>query len=231
MTPPPLLILGMHRSGTSCLTGQVEEAGVWLGEVKRKSGHNAKGNRENPEIMALNEAVLKANGAAWNAPPSGPVIWDAAHLKTRDHILAGYPAERVWGFKDPRTLFTLDGWRDALPGARLVGTLRHPVAVARSLQARNRMPLEDGLALWAAYNSRLETLWQAESFPILSFDATPDAYRAAVLRLITTLGLAAPDGGPDFFEEHLRQQNGNDAPTLPDDIAALYARLRARALA
>ena len=136
MTKPPLLILGMHRSGTSCLTGLLEEAGVWLGEVKRASAHNAKGNREIPEVMALNEAVLAANGDAWNKPPEGPVTWTSAHLAERDRILAGYPADRVWGVKDPRMLFTLEGWRSALPQVRLVGTLRHPLSVARSLHAR-----------------------------------------------------------------------------------------------
>lgn len=30
---PSLIVFGMHRSGTSCLTGTLEEAGVYLGEV------------------------------------------------------------------------------------------------------------------------------------------------------------------------------------------------------
>lgn len=231
MTPPPLLILGMHRSGTSCLTGLLEEAGLWLGEVKRQSGHNAKGNRENPGIMALNDAVLTAAGAAWNAPPEGPLAWDSAHAETRDSLLKGYPEGRVWGFKDPRTLFTLDFWRAALPQARLVGSLRHPLAVARSLQARNRMPLDRGLALWTAYNRRLHTLAQVHDLPILSFDAPPADYRAAVLRLIDSLGLTPPPGGPDFFDESLRHQTARDAEIpLPAETAALYMRLRERAL-
>ena len=55
---PCILILGMHRSGTSCLAGSLQQQGVYLGEVHEWNPHNLKGNRENPHIMALNEGLL-----------------------------------------------------------------------------------------------------------------------------------------------------------------------------
>lgn len=229
MTARALIILGMHRSGTSCLTGQLEEAGVWLGNVIRKSPHNAKGNRENPEIMALNESVLKSNDAAWNSPPTKPVIWQADQLAERDRILGGYPAERVWGFKDPRTLFTLDGWRDALPDVTMVGALRHPAAVAKSLHKRSSaISLDLGLALWKAYNLRLLDIARNEDIPILSFDQPATDYVAATQALIGDLGLAKPAEGLEFFDENLRHQAGTDDIPLPADVAALYAKLQDR---
>lgn len=224
--PSPLLVLGMHRSGTSCLTGLLEEAGVWLGEVRRSSAHNAKGNRENPEIMALNEAVLKANGASWDKPPERHVIWDTSHLAERDRILAGYPAGRVWGLKDPRTLFTLEGWRAALPKARLIGTVRHPLAVARSLEARSKMPLHQGLALWTSYNLRLLELARREDIPILSFDHSAKRYLGAAAALIVAMGLNVPPNGIGFFDESLRHQVVTDDLPLPTDTAALYSALQ-----
>jgi len=51
MTEPlpgrPMLILGMHRSGTSCLAGCLQAAGLISGEVNIQAMYNAKGNREN----------------------------------------------------------------------------------------------------------------------------------------------------------------------------------------
>ena len=225
MRSKPLLILGMHRSGTSCLTGQLEEAGVWLGEVRHSSAHNAKGNRENPEIMALNEAVLVDNGSRWDQPPEGPVIWATARLAERDRILAAYPSDRVWGFKDPRTLFTLDSWRDILPEARFVGTIRHPLAVARSLYARSKMPIEKGLALWTRYNARLLQIALREACPILSFDVPAPQYSAATVKLIESLGLVLASANPGFFVESLRHQAADGDIELPRDVAALYAAL------
>ena len=228
----PLIVVGMHRSGTSCLAGLLEEAGVWLGEIKRRSDHNPKGNRENPDIMRLNDAVLHGVGAAWNAPPDGALTWDDRLGAERDRILAGYPVGRIWGFKDPRTLFTLPFWRAALPEAQLVGSLRHPVAVALSLQARNRMPVREGLALWTAYNRRLCALAQAEDVPILSFDAQPAAYRVSALYLVRSLGLTPPSDGLGFYEEDLRHQGADHADVaLPADTAALYEELQERVIA
>lgn len=221
----PLLILGMHRSGTSCLAGHLEEAGVWLGEVRRSSAHNAKGNRENPEIMALNEAVLGDNGGGWDMPPEGAVTWSTSRLAERDRILATYPSDRIWGFKDPRTLFTLDAWRDRLPDARLVGSIRHPLAVALSLHTRSKMPIEAGLALWARYNARLLQIAQREEVTIVSFDVPAPHYISATVRLIKSLGLTLPSADRVFFDESLRHQSADDDVQLPRDIAAIYAAL------
>jgi hypothetical protein len=69
-----VLILGMHRSGASCLAGSLQEAGLYLGEVKTAAPHNAKGNRESRAIMALQDDLLRANGGDWDTPPE-QVVW------------------------------------------------------------------------------------------------------------------------------------------------------------
>jgi GNAT superfamily N-acetyltransferase len=47
----------------------------------------------------------------------------------------------VWGWKDPRTTFTLPVWTDVFPEARVIHVLRHGVDVAASLRARHRRAL------------------------------------------------------------------------------------------
>ena len=72
LAPQPLeilCVLGMHRSGTSCLTGSLQEAGLYLGDCHTWNPHNLKGNRENQEIVDINDRVLADNGGAWDAPP------------------------------------------------------------------------------------------------------------------------------------------------------------------
>src|SRR2546430_4861601 len=121
----------MHRSGTSCLTGTLGEAGVFLGEVSTKNRFNPKGNRENQRILSLHQELLQANGGNWDDPPER-VRWSDEHRAMRDAIIASYAGKKIWGFKDPRALFTLDGWREALPQIELAGIVRDPVSVARS---------------------------------------------------------------------------------------------------
>lgn len=199
-----IIVLGMHRSGTSCLAGTLEQAGLYLGEVNREALFNAKGNRENREIMDLNDVILSENGASWDNPPKSPPIWRRAHYKERDRILASYPDDRVIGFKDPRTLFTLGGWREALPGARLVATFRHPMAVAQSLSTRDRFSLERGLDLWFLYNRKLLDLSTTDDVRLINFDWPPDLYGNVLRALCSELDLLPLTERLDFFETDLR---------------------------
>ena len=64
-----ILILGMHRSGTSCLAGSLQKRGVFLGQVHEVNPHNRKGNRENQRLVDLNTKILQYNHADWDRPP------------------------------------------------------------------------------------------------------------------------------------------------------------------
>ena len=56
-----IAILGMHRSGTSCLTGSLQNSGLFLGECHTWNKHNERGNRENQKFVDLHDAILAAN--------------------------------------------------------------------------------------------------------------------------------------------------------------------------
>src|SRR5436190_24366588 len=61
------LVLGMHRSGTSAVTQLLALAGASLPEnVMAGDEHNAKGYFEPWKIAILNDARLRAAGAAWD---------------------------------------------------------------------------------------------------------------------------------------------------------------------
>lgn len=227
-TPSPivgqaLLILGMHRSGTSCLAGSLQEAGLYLGEVNTAAPHNAKGNRENRTIMTLQDDLLHANGGDWDAPPD-KVVWQSEHRARRDAIIATYPTDSIWGFKDPRTLLTLSGWLEVLPSARFVGTFRHPLAVAASLHARNGIAIEKSLALWSTYNHLLLSYHRRFEFPLVCFDWPPKRYYQCLLAITPKLNLTAPAMGFSFFETALR---GNEAPKQGATLNRFFTGLRA----
>jgi hypothetical protein len=226
--PTITAILGMHRSGTSCLAGSLQQQGLYLGSVRERSPHNLKGNRENPDIMQLNDAVLNASEGSWDRPPS-TLRWTAEHAARRDAIIdVGTQAARThWGFKDPRTLLTLAFWQDAPVGMTFAGTFRHPQLVARSLEARSGMPVGDGLLLWRRYNELLLTYQNKYRFPLVSFDVPPEEYLEAVKRICEYLALPKPAAGtpePPFLEDRLRHQDLK-SEELPDDAAKLYSSL------
>jgi hypothetical protein len=235
MKPRAITVLGMHRSGTSALTGCLKDAGVWLGSVAERSRYNAKGNQENPAIWRLHDALLDHAGGSWFAPP-GRVEWNDHFRARRDEIIAEYRGKESWGFKDPRTLLTLDGWLEALPDLRMIASVRNPVAVARSLEAREtfRIPYRDGIELWRVYNERLLRWSDSRLFPIVSFDLPGDEYQRSVHRALIAIGLQPPSKIM-FFDADLQHQpkapSEEEWAALPESVRWLHRELVERARA
>lgn len=223
-----VIVLGMHRSGTSCLAGILENAGVYFGTVSTQDAYNLKGNRENGKIMNLHDSLLSYNSGSWESPPFA-IEWPGHLKKERDGIINDFRDCGIWGFKDPRTLLSLEGWLEVLPYVALVGTFRHPFSVAQSLQVRNGFPIEKSLSLWKAYNHKLLFYADMYSFPLVSFDLPADVYLEKNLQLIEQLGLKRGIEPLSFFENMLRH-NRQIGGELPSEIAGLYKRLNQKAL-
>lgn len=229
-----VIVLGMHRSGTSCLTGLLQQCGLELGEVIQKAPSNKKGNRENRKIMALNNKVLAYNQASWDNPPSR-LSHTHKNRKQRDKIIASYKDHDAWGFKDPRILFTLPFWLGGLKRQQIhfIGTFRHPLAVAKSLNARDpNMTIEHGLSLWRQYNQRLLAQYQERPFPVVNFNQQPEAYLQAVSTAIEKLNLFDISiSNLDFFDNTLRHQTSLDEKEcqqyreLLQSVLPLYEKL------
>lgn len=221
-------ILGMHRSGTSCLTGSLEEAGLYLAERHTWNPYNRKGNRENQKFVDLNDEVLAANNGAWNKPP-GRVNWSDSQLNRARELLASYADYKVFGFKDPRVLLVLEGWKQVCPQLQFVGVFRHPNAVARSLANRDEMPREQALALWYRYNKVLYSEHRKKPFPLLCFDESEGEFRHKLDALILRLGLQALNSEQYFYDEQLRTSNAELGQALPWRVRRLYRKLLQRA--
>ncbi len=226
-------VLGMHRSGTSCLTGCLQDCGLHLGKVVTNNWDNLKGNRESLAIRAINDEVLKFSGGAWSAPPQH-LTWNDAHRRSRDEAIASRSMLEIWGFKDPRTLLTLPFWLEALPALRLVGTFRHPLAVANSLSQRDNIPETHVLALWHTYNEKLLQYVCDFDMPLVCFDWPVDRYIQAVLRIARSLDLKKCTSREtvSFFDNDLRKHS--DPPSTQDlegKTEALYYELLSRSLA
>jgi hypothetical protein len=221
----------MHRSGTSCLTGIMQKFGVELGDVFTENLYNKRGNRENERIVILNDAVLASNQGAWNKPV---VVskWTKEQAQERDTIINELRGSTsgFWGFKDPRTLYTLPFWLERLDEPRFIGTFRHPHRVALSLNNRDNTPLEQGWDLWHAYNQQLMKLLEQYGFALTDFDQEPDAYLADTLAKLVALGLdqQLTGDGRKFFDSELRNQTGNDISqvNLPRHVVKLYQQLQ-----
>jgi len=225
-----ICVLGMHRSGTSCVTGSLQQAGLYLGNCHTWNPHNKKGNRENQDFVDLNDEVLAANDGAWDSPPRKPV-WTRGQMDRARALLEENFKGATLGFKDPRTLLVVEGWKKVFPEIEFVGVVRHPHAVAQSLQKRSDMPPEKSLALWYAYNRVLLKEYRRKAFPILCFDEDEAIFHQKLDRVVVDLGLSGGTGEQRFYDELLRTSNSNQRymeQPLPWKIRRLYNRILKR---
>jgi len=220
-------ILGMHRSGTSALTGSLQEKGLFLGDVKTSSPFNKKGNRENPHIFTFHDELFSTNSGTWSNPPQ-QIIWNDSHIKTLKNIVLSYHNQPIWGFKDPRSILTIEKWVEIFSENAdfvFIATFRHPMAVALSLLARDNIPIDHGLNLWLSYNSKLLQL--CEKFPIslINFDSSHEEYKNRIHELSKSIGLDVPNSDIQFYDPKLMSSGSGDFETLPIEIHKIYSLL------
>ena len=221
---PGLFVLGMHRSGTSCLTGLLERAGLASGGTSRPHAHNRRGMFEQADVRRANSDILRQFGGSWTAPPAR-VPYAEVDPRAIRRALEPFRREPRWVVKDPRMVLTLEAWLPHVRSFELVGTFRHPAAVARSLQVRNEIPLDDGQAIWTHYNRRLVSLHRRFGFPLIHFGCEADDYLASVRILFERLSLRFEPAVSSFYERDLVNQSAAGDGSLPE-AETLYAYLR-----
>lgn len=224
-----VIILGMHRSGTSCLTGCLKDYGLHLGKVSDSNKHNKKGNQENKEVYKLNESLLNYNHGTWKNPPDKPLTWNQDFENKRNQIILNYgELPKPWGIKDPRMLLTHEFWREKLPNHSFVGTFRHPVAVTKSLLARKHknltMPKEQAYHLWQIYNEKLTEMYDEHNFPIINFDLSPNDYFEKIDIMSSKLNMKKQNEVA-FFDKDLINQNSYSRSDCPENLLPLYDKL------
>lgn len=221
-------ILGMHRSGTSCLTGTLQAAGLVLGKYHSYNKYNPKGNRENQDVIDLHQSLLKDNQGSWVNPPASE-RWQSKHKQRARKILSDYADVPVWGFKDPRTLLFLDGWVELVPDMEFIGIFRHPMVVARSLHARKTIPIsiQEGLEIWKHYNQCLLTQYAKSPFPLLCFDWPENLFHDKVNQVVKELHLNPVDGEQRFYSRELHKHHLEGDDELPAEIESIYEKLKA----
>jgi hypothetical protein len=226
-TPRAIVVLGMHRSGTSCLAGMVAAGGLASAGQAVRNWDNARGHHEMLDVVRLNEAVLAHSGGHWLAAPA-EVRWTDEHAAARDRLLGARIDGRPALLKDPRTLLTLSFWRASRVPYHVVAIVRHPLAVARSLEAWRGMPLAEGVALWSAHNRALAEDRARHDVPLVDFDA-PRATVIETVRAIAASFAPSVDAAAlaAAYEDQRVHHDVEDAPAVPglDDAIALYRQL------
>jgi len=147
----PIVVIGMHRSGTRLLVDVLDKLGVFMGADRQ-------GDAESITFMLINESILHQCGAFWSEPMSAHFMLSqpaaaeqiaapaGAALAQQLEQYAGPGGALLdergeafppFGWKDPRNTFTLPVWKHVFPHLRAIHIVRHGVDVAASLSRRH----------------------------------------------------------------------------------------------
>jgi glycosyltransferase involved in cell wall biosynthesis len=238
-----VLIVGMHRSGTSALSGVLNMLGVAVPEdLHPADEHNQRGYFEPERIINFHEALLAKLGSPSNDPLPLSYDWvrspvgQAAAEELADILDEEFGANAMCLFKDPRICRLMPVWSAALgkSGRAAVAALpyRHPLEVAGSLRAKAGLSRPYSLFMWLQHVLLGERFTRGMTRSFLRYDALMGDWRASVGKLQEDLGLAWPrdlmraapaiDG---FLSGELRHQAGQAEGLEPHDpLDALCGR-------
>ncbi len=155
---PPIIITGMHRSGTSMITDMLRRLGLYTGwEIEE--------NAEAVFFLKRNEKLLNICGGSWENPSVIKNLLDKPLLResiaekltkemNSSHFIS-FLGPRIfagprhvknidfpWGWKDPRNIYLLPLWLDIFPKAKVIHICRNGIDVACSLRNRAGEELE-----------------------------------------------------------------------------------------
>ena len=200
-----VVILGMHRSGTSAMTRVINLLGlpVCNSSDLYSAPDNPTGHWESASLTAFNERLLIALGGRFDAPPHIEDGWEKhrgiANLYSEGTaVFSRAHTTNTWVWKDPRTCLTLPFWRAIwvdVPVAVFVH--REPLEISCSLSRRDGLGKAHCVALWERYVR--SALHNAKGLPLVTVRfaeiiADPASAVAQLRHQLAALGVSVPAG-------------------------------------
>ena len=231
--PNLLLVLGMHRSGTSATTRWLNLLGADLGGrlLAAQAGVNEKGFWELQEMIEFNEMILRRLGRGWWDFSALPQRWWESETSqdlapaAADLLRRNLAEGALYAVKEPRLCLLAPFWIEVIRslGWRPCGVLvlRHPSEVIRSLTRRDDFGARTASLLWTRYT--LDAEFHSRGLPrsIIAYDELLTNWRGLVGRVTQETGVQfveidaaisrAIDGELDPSLRHYRPVAGPDA--------------------
>ncbi|MDR0477943.1 MAG: hypothetical protein LBH14_08445, partial [Desulfobulbaceae bacterium] len=220
-----IVVLGMHRSGTSACTGLLRLYGAYLGEVIDSHPQNPKGYWENKNAMSLNEEILRLLQCRWDWPWVFPEGWlnqiPDELCRRRDDVVTELCAQPLWAIKDPRMCLLWPWWQAGFiqtnSHIKVLLCLRHPMQVAKSLAKRDQIDTGHALLMWAQHVLLAEQHSRGMRRTVVFYDDILSSQTSAIIDIQNKLDITFPvaprqDLLDDFISAELRHHYDNEYP-------------------
>lgn len=218
-----LIVLGMHRSGTSALAGLLDTVGYKFGcEHFAADKDNQKGYFELREIVLSHKALLASLGLTWDSVTPMPLKWhETQEAKVASdqisELLKGYFGNlKTWGIKDPRMCrllpmwFQIFGHLQTSPYALMI--VRNPLEVAASLSRRDGFSTDKGCLLWLRHVLEMEFDSRNTPRSVITYESLLQNWKETLQSAFATMDLEIDlvtkcTEAESFLDPQLRHQN------------------------
>ena len=199
-----LIVLGMHRSGTSAMMRVCNLLGVKLGSSMLESNeYNEMGYWEHKGIIEQHDIILKSlDSMRWDSLRDIPENWlqknDVISAKKRIKSILDkeFGTSAFWGFKDPRICRLIPLWAVIFKNIGVqphyIHIIRNPYEVALSLRRRDNLSEGDALLLWLRYVLEAEYYTRGIRRITVTYDNLIDDWEALVKKVGKTLKIDWP---------------------------------------
>lgn len=203
-TPEPvrrvIVVLGMHRSGTSAVAGCLQRLGVYFGpRLMPATPDNPRGYYEHIDLVNLHDRLLLTLGRGWDDTFPFPTGWwqgEAAGGRLRAEALGvlrrDFSTAAPWGLKDPRLCRLLPWWeplwQEMNSEPLFVIVRRPPLEVAASLARREGFSAAKSSLLWLQHVLEAERHTRGHPRVIVDFKAFLADWRGALEPVRRLLG-------------------------------------------
>ena len=241
-----VLVLGMHRSGTSALARLVNFHGAALPRhLVPADQSNPRGYWESKPLIALHDELLQALDSSWDDWRHPGSRWKESDAATRFAGRIRLAIDEEFGnapmfvMKDPRLCRTLPYWMSILEksGIRTAPLiiLRNPLEVAESLRERDGFTFEKSMLLWLRHNLDVEYETRHLQRNIVTLDALLEDWKLLAVQSGARLGVTWQRQPPmqdvrDFLDNEMHNHRSTqaelDAHTeVPHWVKAAYRAL------
>jgi len=228
-----IVVLGMHRSGTSALTGVLSLLGIYPGEnlLPAMEDVNPKGFWEHAEIVSIHDQLLGALGSAWYDVNPLPEQWWLTPIATecRNKIVSvlhrDFSNHNIWVIKDPRMCRLLQLWQEVFRelGCKplYILSLREPNEVAHSLLKRDDLEEVESCLLWLTHMLEAEYQTRGQLRTFVNFECLMSDWNKTIDEISATLHLTWPIQVEDaasninaYLDPSLRHHTVGGGPSL-----------------
>ena len=239
-----LVVLGMHRNGTSAVAGLFSKLGARMGpRLMPPAGDNPHGFWEHSEIVECHDRLLSELGSSWSTPSPLPSRWwtqpqaTACYNELQTILRRDFSDGPISCIKDPRMCMLLPLWKplfeDLECDARYVIVCRHPSECARSLAIRNGISESISHRLWLNHFINAERETRETQRTIVTFDQLLADPRSTMERISADLNIAWPLDDGQRLNEALRFLNpsgrhhrASGKEPLPKHLEMAYGALQ-----